>query len=144
MRVICKIVPRMLRQTMHCKNNYIWCQIRSKWARQGQRQGYGRKKFTINIEHLLSFIFSAAQFSLKTLYCSLVRSNLEHCSVVWCPFTKRNKDKLERIQGGATGFILRSNEQHYVRLSKLNLLTLEQICFISTSRFCFIRFFLVI
>ena len=100
---------------MHCKNNSIWCQIQSKWARQGQWQGYGRKKFTINIkQHSLSFIFSAAQFSLKTLYCSLVRSNLEHCSVVWCPFTKRNIDKLERIQGSATGFILRSNEQYYV------------------------------
>ena len=32
--------------------------------------------------------------TLKTLYCSLVRSNLEYCSVVWCPFTKRNVSKL--------------------------------------------------
>ena len=36
--------------------------------------------------------------TLKTLFCSLVRSNLEYCSVVWSPFTKRNRDKLERIQ----------------------------------------------
>ena len=33
--------------------------------------------------------------TLKTLYCSLVRSNLENCSVVWCPFTKRNVNNLE-------------------------------------------------
>ena len=32
--------------------------------------------------------------TLKTLYCSLVRSNLEYCSVVWCLFTKRNVKKL--------------------------------------------------
>ena len=29
--------------------------------------------------------------TLKTLYCSLVRANLEYCSVVWSPFTKRNR-----------------------------------------------------
>ena len=32
--------------------------------------------------------------TLKNLYCSLVRSNLEYCSVVWCLFTKRNVKKL--------------------------------------------------
>ena len=30
--------------------------------------------------------------TLKTLYCSLVRSYLEYCSVVWSPLTKRNTD----------------------------------------------------
>ena len=35
--------------------------------------------------------------TLRTLYCSLVRSNLEYCSVVWSPYTKRNTDKLERV-----------------------------------------------
>ena len=48
--------------------------------------------------------------TLKTLYCYLVRSNLEYCSVVWCSFTKRNANKLERIQRRATRFILKSNE----------------------------------
>ena len=32
--------------------------------------------------------------TLKTLYCSLVRSNLDYCSVVWYPFTKRKVNKL--------------------------------------------------
>ena len=65
---------------------------------------------------------------LKTLYCFLVRSNLEYCSVVSSPFTQRNIDKLERIQCKATKFILKSNEPYDVRLSKLSLklLTLEQ------------------
>ena len=44
--------------------------------------------------------------TLKTLYCSLGRSNLEYCSVVWSPFTKRNIDKLERILRRATKFFL--------------------------------------
>ena len=39
-------------------------------------------------------------------YCSLVRSNLEYCSVVWSPYTKRNIDKLERVQRRATKWSL--------------------------------------
>ena len=35
--------------------------------------------------------------TLRTPYCSLVRSNLEYSSVVWSPYTKRNIDKLERV-----------------------------------------------
>ena len=64
--------------------------------------------------------------TLKTLFCSLVRSNLEYCSVVWSPFTKRNIEKLERIQRRATKFILKSNDQYDIRLRELKLLTLEQ------------------
>ena len=63
--------------------------------------------------------------TLKTFFCSLVRSNLEYCSVVWSPFTKRNIDKLERIQRRATKFILKSNDQYDIRLRELKLLTLE-------------------
>ena len=75
--------------------------------------------------------------TLKTLYCSLVRSNLEYCSVVWCPFTKRNVNQLERIQRRATRFILKSNEPYDVRLRKLNLLTLEQRRFVVDVTFLF-------
>ena len=66
--------------------------------------------------------------TLKTWYCSLVRSNLEYCSVVWSPFTKRNIDKLERIK---------SNDQYDIRLSKLKLLTLEQRRFLFGVTFLF-------
>ena len=59
--------------------------------------------------------------TLKTLFCSLVRSNLEYCSVVWSPFTKRNIEKLERIQRRATKFIPKSNDQYDIRLRELKL-----------------------
>ena len=75
--------------------------------------------------------------TLKTLYCSLVRSNLEYCSVVWCPFTKRNVNKIERIQRRATRFILKSNEPYDVRLSRLNLLTLAKRRFVADVTFLF-------
>ena len=64
--------------------------------------------------------------TLCTLYCSLVRSNLEYCSVVWSPYTKRNTDKLERVQRRATKFILKSDDPYDIRLKKLNLMSLEK------------------
>ena len=75
--------------------------------------------------------------TLKTLFCSIVRSNLEYCSVVWSPFTKRNIDKLERIQRRATKFILKSNDQYDILLRELNLLTLEQRRFLFDVTFLF-------
>ena len=76
--------------------------------------------------------------TLNTLYCSLVSmSNLEYCSVVWCPFIKGNVNKLERIQLRATRFILKLNEPYDVRLRKLNLLTLEQRRFVGDVTFLF-------
>ena len=64
--------------------------------------------------------------TLRTLYCSLVRSNLEYCSVVWSPYTKRNTDKLERVQRRATKLILKSDDPYDIHLKKLNLMSLEK------------------
>ena len=64
--------------------------------------------------------------TLCTLYCSLVRSNLEYCSVVWSPYTKRNTDKLERVQRRVTKFILKSDDPCDIHLKKLNLMALEK------------------
>ena len=64
--------------------------------------------------------------TLCTLYCSLVRSNLEYCSVVWSPYTKRNTDKLERVQRIATKFILKTDDPYDIHLKKLNLMSLEK------------------
>lgn len=79
--------------------------------------------------------------TLKTLYCSLVRSNnycLKYCLVAWSPFTKRNIDKLERIQHiMATKFILKSNEPYEAQLSKFKLLTIERRHFLFDVTFLF-------
>ena len=64
--------------------------------------------------------------TLRTLYCSLVRSNLEYCSVVWSPYTKRNTDKLERVHRRATKLILKSDDPYDIRLKKFNLMSLEK------------------
>ena len=59
--------------------------------------------------------------TLNTLYCSLVRSNLEYCLIVQFPLTNRNIDKLERIQRRATKFILKSNEPYDGCLSRFKV-----------------------
>ena len=65
--------------------------------------------------------------TLKTLYCTLVRSQVEYGSVVWSPYTSRNNDKLERIQRRGTKFILGQNDISYEdRLKCLNMLSLEK------------------
>ena len=40
------------------------------------------------------------------------------------PYTKRNTDKLERVQRRATKFILKSDDPYDIRLMKLNLMSL--------------------
>jgi len=36
--------------------------------------------------------------TLRTLYCALVRPNVEYCSVVWSPYTKRNIEKVKKYK----------------------------------------------
>ena len=50
--------------------------------------------------------------ALRTLFCALVRSQLEHCTVVWSPQTARNINKLDKIQKRATKFILKSDDDY--------------------------------
>ncbi|XP_073231870.1 uncharacterized protein [Porites lutea] len=65
--------------------------------------------------------------TLKVLYCTLVRSQVEYGSVVWSPYTARNIDKLEHIQRRGTKFILgKRNFTHDERLKCLDLLSLEK------------------
>ena len=65
--------------------------------------------------------------TLKMLYCTLVRSQVEYGSVVWLQHTARNTDKLECIQCRGTKFILRKRNFTYdERLKCLNLLPLEK------------------
>ena len=46
--------------------------------------------------------------------------------MVWYPYTKRNTDKLQRVQRRATKFILKSDDPYDIRLKKLNLMSLEK------------------
>ena len=46
--------------------------------------------------------------------------------MVWSPYTKRNTDKLERVQRRATKLILKSDDPYDIRLKKLNLMSLEK------------------
>ena len=56
--------------------------------------------------------------TLRTLYCALVRSNLQHCSVIWSPYTRKGIEKLEKVQKRATKFILRTDDCYADRLKK--------------------------
>lgn len=65
--------------------------------------------------------------TLRTLYCALVRSNVEYCSVVWSPYTKKNIPvaKVEQVQRRATKFILKTEDNYETRLKSLNLMSLK-------------------
>ena len=47
--------------------------------------------------------------TLKSLYCSLVCSQLEYCSVVWSQRRQKRITAIEWVQRRATKFILKSN-----------------------------------
>ena len=65
--------------------------------------------------------------TLRNLYCALVRSQLEYCTLVRSP---RCVDKLERIQRRATKFILKTDDEYDTRRERLNLLSLFVSCFV--------------
>jgi hypothetical protein len=65
----------------------------------------------------------------ENAYKAIVRSNIEFCSTVWSPHTKKNKDKLERVQRRAACFVSgRYHNRSSVSdmISNLNWETLEQ------------------
>ena len=65
--------------------------------------------------------------TLRTLYCALVRSSLEYCSIILSPYTRKGFEKLEKIEKRATKFIFKTDDCYTGRLiKKLNLLSLER------------------
>ena len=64
--------------------------------------------------------------ALTTLYCALVRSSLEYYSLVWSPYTKKNVEKLGKVQRRATKFILKTEDYYDSRSKKLILLSLKK------------------
>ena len=62
----------------------------------------------------------------RDLYISLVRSQLEYCSQVWSPYTKRNVCRIESVQRRGTKFILNDYTSSYEnRLIECKLLPLS-------------------
>ena len=68
---------------------------------------------------------SASITTKKTLYLSLVRSQLVYCSQLWRPYLINHIVQLERIQRRATRFIVNNSQLNYKeRLEALHLLPL--------------------
>lgn len=74
---------------------------------------------------------------LKSLYCSLVRSNVEYCSQVWSGTSLHNKNRIESIQRKATKMIASTNENYEIRCEISNLMTLEKRRKLCSIMFCF-------
>ena len=53
----------------------------------------------------------------RTLYLALVRSQFEHCSIVWRPHTETSKTKIENIQKRAVKWILNEINASYTKYS---------------------------
>ena len=63
---------------------------------------------------------------IKTLYCTFVRPLLKFAVPVWCPYLRKGKNTLERVQRRATNLIPELRNLSYQNhLKKLNLTTLE-------------------
>ena len=75
---------------------------------------------------ILRSITSRPSDILVPLYKALVRPILEYASVVWCPYLKKDKQRIETVQRHFTKNIEGMNTLEYEeRLRKLNLPTLE-------------------
>jgi hypothetical protein len=113
--------------------------------------------FKANVDHIVSkassmlgFVKRQARvfscpYVTKALFCSLVRSTLEYCVVVWSPQTVLQKNRIESVQKQFLLFALRGLnwQQGYqlpsytARLNLLKMETLEQRRLVSDLMFVF-------
>ena len=61
----------------------------------------------------VDYNFNAPVNVTTSLYCTLVRSNLEYCSSVWSPSTVSDTKAIKSIQRAATRYILNYPEIKY-------------------------------
>ena len=85
----------------------------SRYSRANQRLGMIKRNF--------SFVYNVNK--RKTLYLSQVRSQFEHCPIIWRPSSKTSVDKLESIQKRCFKWILQtfasfSSTVHYYHTCK--------------------------
>src|SRR5258708_17813844 len=63
--------------------------------------------------------------SLKTLYCSFVRPQMEHCVQDWSPYLKKDVKTLEKVQRRASKLVPTLRNLSYIdRLEKIDILPL--------------------
>ena len=86
-----------------------------------------------------SFSSSNSVVTRRSLYISLVRSQMSYCSQLWRPFLIKDIKKLESVQRRATKFIIGSEQKglnYKERLIHLNLLPL--MCYYELSDIMFL------
>ena len=74
---------------------------------------------------------------LKSLYVSLVRSQLEYCTQVWSNRSLSNKNRIESIQRRFTKLIATRDLSYDERCNRLNFMTLENRRNLFMIMFCF-------
>ena len=65
----------------------------------------------------------------RTLYLTLVRSQISYASEVWSPHTNKLISKLESVQRRATAWILKSKRGEYTYKQRLTTLNLLPLCY---------------
>lgn len=66
------------------------------------------KKARSSLAIIQRTLYAAPRECKKVAYQSLVRPKLEYASTAWCPYTKTNIEKIEKVQNKAARFVTKS------------------------------------
>ena len=76
---------------------------------------------------ILNVFFSCDKSVMLTLFNSLIRSRLEYCCQVWCPFKIKHINALEQVQRSFTSKIDSvKNLNYWERLNSLEIMSLQR------------------